>query len=108
VINKNKNANSGNLKAQYRWLFIKACLYAYLKEYSATLTDSARQIASDDAFFYMSDMKNLADCEHEVDRAVLKDARFVDLKNNLSAWANSNAKNGYIYNKIILNSKDQA
>jgi len=107
VINKNKKAKSRDLRAQYRWLFIKACLYAFLKEYSATLTDTARQIASDDAFFYMSDMKKLADYENEVDREELEEVRFLDLKNNLSAWANKKSEKGYIYGQILLNSKDQ-
>ncbi|MGF1877183.1 hypothetical protein L4D77_17890 [Photobacterium frigidiphilum] len=107
-IHKNKFAKSRDLRALYRWLFIKAWLYSYLKKYSLTLSEVAEQISNDDDFFYMSDMPKVADFTNESDKEDIQQARFLDLKNNLSAWANNKSDQGYIYSQILFNSKDQA
>ncbi len=107
-ISSNKTAKSRDLRAQYRWLFIKAWLYSYLKTRDLTLSDAARWVSEKDAFFYMSDMPKLADFEKEMHKEEILETRFVDLKNNLSAWANDKSESGYIYSQILANSHDQA
>lgn len=107
-ISKNKFAKSRDLRAQYRWLFIKAWLYSYLRKYNLTLSEVAEQISWDDDFFYMSDMPKLADFEKQVYKDEIQQARFLDLKNNLSAWQNDKSEDGYIYSQILASSIDQA
>lgn len=107
-ISSNKFAKSSDLRTQYRWLFIKAWLYSYLNKYDLTLSEVARQISNDDYFFYMSEMPKLADFEKESHKEEIIEARFLDLKNNLSAWANDKSEDGYIYSQILENSHDQA
>ncbi|USD55206.1 hypothetical protein [Vibrio sp. SCSIO 43155] len=107
-ISKNKFAKSRDLRAQYRWLFIKAWLYSYLTKYDLTLSEVAKQISLDDYFFYMSDMAKLEDFESQVYKEEIQEARFLDLKNNLSAWKNDKSEYGYIYSQILASSKDQA
>ncbi|HAS6891248.1 TPA: hypothetical protein I7296_16485 [Vibrio parahaemolyticus] len=107
-ISKNKFAKSRDLRAQYRWLFIKAWLYSYLRKYNLTLSEVAEQISRDDDFFYMSDMPKLADFEKQVHKDEIQQARFLDLKNNFSAWKNNKSKDGYIHSQILASSKDQA
>lgn len=107
-ISKNKFAKSRDLRAQYRWLFIKAWLYSYLTNYNLTLSEVAKQISLDDYFFYMSDMPKLEDFNKQVHKEEIQQARFLDLKNNFSAWKNDKSKDGYIHSQILASSKDQA
>ncbi|EJC6860216.1 hypothetical protein [Vibrio parahaemolyticus] len=107
-ISKNRFSKSRDLRAQYRWLFIKAWLYSYLRKYNLTLSEVAEQISRDDDFFYMSDMPKLADFEKQVHKDEIQQARFLDLKNNFSAWKNDKSKDGYIHSQILASSKDQA
>ncbi|QUM75072.1 hypothetical protein HWV00_01790 [Moritella sp. 24] len=106
-IHQNNSANSGDLRAQYRWLFIKAWLYSYLKKYDLKASEVARQISHDDDFFYMSDMPKLKDFNNESHKEEIQIARFRDLKNHLSYWKNNKSEQGYVYSKILKNSKDQ-
>lgn len=106
-IHKNDSAKSGDLRTQYRWLFIKAWLYSYLNKYDLKASEVARLISNDDYFFYMSDMPKLKDFNNESHREEIQHARFRDLKNHLSYWKNDKSEQGYIYSKILKNSKDQ-
>ena len=107
-ISKNKFAKSKDLRSQYRWLFIKAWLYAYLNRYDLTLSQAADDIARDDDFFYMSDMQQLGEQDSELTDEEIVNARFLDLKNNFSAWNNNKQEKGYIHSQILASSKDQA
>lgn len=107
-INTNKFAKSRDLRAQYRWLFIKAWLYSCLSQHSMTLSEAAEAVSNDDDFFYMRDMPKIEDFQNESHKKEIQQARFLDLKNNLSAWANDKSENGYIYSQILGASKDQA
>ncbi|EHK9076110.1 hypothetical protein KCU32_001863 [Vibrio parahaemolyticus] len=108
-ISSSKKTKAQDLRAHYRWLMIKAWLYSYLKKHNMTLSEAAKMIAGEDRFFYLSSQAKLEDyrgSEHH--RVEIIDDRFNDLKNNLSAWQNSNTGQGYIYTKIREGSKDQA
>ncbi|EIA1495110.1 hypothetical protein Q9X98_003798 [Vibrio parahaemolyticus] len=107
-INKNKYAKSRDLRAQYRWLFIKAWLYSYLNKFDLTLSEVAEQISNDNDFFYMSDMAQLGEPDNKLTDDEIANIRFLDLKNNLSAWANDKSEKGYIYSQILGTSIDQA
>ncbi|MCG6221486.1 hypothetical protein [Vibrio diabolicus] len=89
-------------------MFIKAWLYSYLTNYNLTLSEVAKQISLDDYFFYMSDMPKLEDFNKQVHKEEIQQARFLDLKNNFSAWKNDKSKDGYIHSQILASSKDQA
>jgi hypothetical protein len=106
-MSSNKFARSRDLRSQYRWLFIKAWLYSYLNKYPLTLSEVSEQISNDDDFFYMSDMPKLADFKNESHKKEIQQARFLDLKNNLSSWSNNKREQGYIYSQILDTSKDQ-
>ncbi|MCU8150708.1 hypothetical protein M2G93_21605 [Vibrio vulnificus] len=108
-ISSSKKTKAQDLRAHYRWLMIKAWLYSHLKKHDLTLSETAKMIAGDDRFFYLSSQAKLKDYEKGKPHydEIIED-RFYDLKNNLSAWQNDNTDQGYIYTKIREGSKDQA
>ncbi|CAK2097537.1 conserved hypothetical protein [Vibrio crassostreae] len=97
----NGNLKADSTKAAYRWLFIKAWAYSYLKINPMSLSDLARVIAKDDRFFYRDSMHLLSYCKSEAERNDLIDKRFLDLKNELSKWNKNEDSEGFINGKLI-------
>ena len=96
-----------DIRRSYRWLFIKAWLYSWLKENEVSASKAARAIAEEDRFFYLdTELKKIgkADGLEETDDECFS-RRQKTLNTEFSKWNKSLTDFGYISNNLFSKSK---
>lgn len=91
-----KGGKADDIRKSYRWFFIKAWLYSYLKNKELSASKAAEVILDDDKFFYEEKLTTVDDADTDI-----YGSRKKTLTNEFSHWnKHPQTKGGYLANKF--------
>ncbi|PHJ41261.1 hypothetical protein [Vibrio sp. PID17_43] len=91
-----------DIRVSYRWLFINAWLYSWLKRKDISASKAAQHIAQEDRFFYLNDDKEkLTDDGVKPSMEQLHARRAKSLNTEFSKWKNYKGPFGYISDTLF-------
>ncbi|EHU9520837.1 hypothetical protein KZY93_004267, partial [Vibrio vulnificus] len=91
-----------DIRVSYRWLFINAWLYSWLKKKDISASKAAQHIAQEDRFFYLNDDKEkLTDDGVKPSMEQLHARRAKSLNTEFSKWKNYKGPFGYISDTLF-------
>ena len=97
--------NAEDIRVSYRWLFINAWLYSWLKDKDISASKAAQYIAQEDRFFYLNDDKEkLTDDGVKPSMEQLHARRAKSLNTEFSKWKNYKGPFGYISDTLFKKS----